>query len=144
MTTTNPGKSENVMTLSKPAYVLVVDDDVRVLGVLSMALESAGYRVKSTVSGADALNLLRNENFDAVVLDLSMPQPDGFEVLKEARSISADLKIVVISGVMRGPLLRAASLMGGAATLEKPVDPDVLVQTIAAVLEGRSTESSGG
>src|SRR5689334_21147645 len=142
--TTISGRKEDVTTVSKPGYILVVDDDVRVLGVLSMALESAGYRVKSTVSGSDALNMMRSEHFDAVVLDLSMPQPDGFEVLKEARSISSKTKIVVISGVMRGPLLRAASLMGGAATLEKPVDPDVLVQTIAAVLEGRPTGSNEG
>jgi DNA-binding NarL/FixJ family response regulator len=69
-----------------------------------------------------------------MVLDLNMPKPDGFEILKMARAHAPNLKVVVISGFMQGPLLQAALLVGGAATLAKPVVPEELIRTVRDVL----------
>jgi CheY-like chemotaxis protein len=120
--------------MSEEPRILLVDDDFRVLNVMTRALESAGFQVLSTTSGKEALDLLEREAFQAMVLDLNMPQPDGFEILKVARAHSPNLRIVVISGFMQGPLLQAALLVGGAATLAKPVEPAKLVQTVRDVL----------
>ena len=114
--------------------ILLVDDDFRVLHVLTRALRSGGFQVTATTSGQEALDLLGRESFHAMVLDLNMPQPDGFEILKVARAHAPNLKIVVISGFMQGPLLQAALLVGGTATLAKPVDPEKLIRTVPDVL----------
>jgi CheY-like chemotaxis protein len=114
--------------------ILLVDDDFKVLNLLTRALRSGGFQVTATTSGKEALDLLGQQNFHAMVLDLNMPKPDGFEILKVARAHAPSLKIVVISGFMQGPLLEAALLVGGAATLAKPVDPKELVRTVRDVL----------
>ena len=114
--------------------ILLVDDDLKVLNVLKHALQSGGFQVTATTSGKEALDLLGQENFHAMVLDLNMPKPDGFEILKMARAHAPNLKVVVISGFMQGPLLQAALLVGGAATLAKPVVPEELIRTVRDVL----------
>ena len=115
--------------------ILVVDDDANVLAVMASALAAAGrFRVTSTLSGSDALDLLDREPFDAMVLDLNMPEPDGFEVLKSARQKFPALKIVVVSGYMHAPLLQAALLVGGTAAIEKPIVPRVLVESVNKAL----------
>ena len=114
--------------------VLVIDDDAQVLGLFTRVLSRAGYAVISTTSGSEGMALLQRQSFDAVVLDLSMPRPDGFEILKAARRHDPTLKIVVVSGVMEGVLLKAAILFGATAALAKPVEPEVLLETLATVL----------
>jgi CheY-like chemotaxis protein len=114
--------------------VLVIDDDAQVLGLFTRVLSRAGYVVTGTISGSEGMALLQRQTFDAVVLDLSMPRPDGFEILKAARRHDPTRKIVVVSGVMEGVLLKAAKLFGATAALAKPVEPEVMIETLATVL----------
>lgn len=71
---------------------------------------------------------------DLVILDLSMPEPDGFEVLKELRQREPALPVLVVSGFLVGSMLRAAELFGAMATLQKSDVPQFLLQTIARML----------
>lgn len=114
--------------------VLIIDDDAQVLGLFTRILSRSGYTVTGTTSGAEGLALVETQAFDAMILDLSMPRPDGFEILKAARRHAPALKIIVVSGVMEGVLLKAARLFGASAALGKPVEPEVMLETLAAVL----------
>ena len=120
--------------MPKRSHVLIVDDDVHVLGLFMRTLIRENYVVTGTTSGVDALDLTRHFCPNVVVLDLSMPEPDGFETLKRLHSKSPELKVVVVSGAVRGTILNAATLFGAAAALEKPVTPDLLVRTLHQVL----------
>jgi two-component system response regulator YesN len=71
---------------------------------------------------------------DLLVLDLNMPEPDGFDVLKTERSRFPYLRILVISGYLQGALLEAAKILGAIATLEKPVTAEALVGKVREVL----------
>jgi CheY-like chemotaxis protein len=114
--------------------ILIVDDEPGVLGLFDEILTSAGYRVLAVASGKAALQAMRQEAIDLLVLDLSMPEPDGFEILKMLRSARPNLKILVISGFIQGALLRAAQLVGATATLNKAEAPELLLQTVRSLL----------
>ena len=118
----------------KSQRILVVDDDPQVLGLFDDILSAGGYRVQAMESGKEAMQAIRDEPVDLLVLDLSMPEPDGFEILKILRAARPDLKILVISGFIQGALLRAAQLVGATATLNKTEAPELLLQTVKSLL----------
>jgi CheY-like chemotaxis protein len=68
--------------------ILVVDDEQDTLISMKMLLENSGYVVNTVVSGKDALNLLKKEKFDLVLLDVMMPEMSGREVLEKIRADS--------------------------------------------------------
>jgi CheY-like chemotaxis protein len=117
--------------------ILVVDDDPHVLELFAVLLESAGYAISRATSGREALKSLRRERFDILVLDLEMPDLDGFDVLKTTRSEFTDLKVLVVSGYLEGGLLKAAECLGAAASLNKAQASRSLVKMVRR-LSGKS------
>jgi CheY-like chemotaxis protein len=116
--------------------ILVVDDDPQVRKLFSQVLIRAGYSVYDACNGLEAKALIQRVQFDVIILDLSMPEMDGFEVLKFARSELPNLQIIVASGFMQGTMLNAAKLFGAVATLDKPVEIALLLSTVRTVLKG--------
>ena len=116
------------------AQILVVDDDAQILKYCQTVLADLGYSVAITTSGLHATRLLKEKTFDLLILDLSMPDTDGFEILQMVRTQMPDLKVLVISGFMQGTLLRAAELVGANATLDKPSSPEKLAEAVEKLL----------
>jgi DNA-binding NtrC family response regulator len=114
--------------------ILFVDDDVQLRRLCKITLEESGYLVSEAGNGEEALAAIQGATFDLIVLDLSMPDVDGFEFLKAVRDTVPKLKIVVISGFLGGTMLTAAKLFGAAATLAKPFSPDYLLLAVESVL----------
>ncbi len=109
--------------------ILIVDDDSRNIFALSMVLRSRGYTVRSETSALSALRLLAEETGIAVVLlDMMMPELDGYEAIGEIREIPTlnNLPIVAVTArAMNGD--REKCLDAGATDyLSKPVDIDLL------------------
>jgi CheY-like chemotaxis protein len=121
-------------------HILLVDDDRQVVRYLKLALEQAGYPVTAVTTGRQALDSLKEPLPDLLILDLNMPEPDGFDLLKKVRAQFPYLRIIVISGYLEGALLKAATLLGAAASLEKPVKAEVLVAKIQEVLRSPGTK----
>ena len=116
------------------AKILLVDDDRYVVRYLTKALEQAGYDVVATTSGQHALDLMDEEKPDLLILDLNMPEPDGFDLLRREHARFPYLRIIVISGYLEGALLEAAKIFGAVATLQKPVSPADIVTKVREVL----------
>ena len=114
--------------------ILVVDDDSDVRVSFRRALEELGYLVTETWSGREALRAFTDRFFDLMILDLSMPGMDGFEVLREARKELPDLKVLVVSSFMGGSLLRASEQLGADMALYKDGGPGALVRAVCKVL----------
>lgn len=112
--------------------LLLVDDEPDVRESFKFMLESEGYSVVTAENGCDALKLLRRGfTPQLILLDLMMPVMDGFEFrraqLRDARL--AVIPVVVYSG--HHDVKANAARLGAAAYLQKPVDPDVLLQLIS-------------
>jgi CheY-like chemotaxis protein len=120
--------------MTVPPHILVVDDDRQVVRYLKKALEENGYTVTATTSGKRALAFIQERMPDLLILDLNMPEPDGFDILKAERSKFPYLRILVISGYLHGALLEAARIFGATATLEKPIKAEALVGKVREVL----------
>jgi CheY-like chemotaxis protein len=122
--------------------ILVVDDDRPIRNLCRLTLEESGYLVSEATNGKNALAAIEETEFDLIVLDLSMPDTDGFEFLKGVRAKSPKPKILVISGFLGGTMLAAAKLFGAAATLAKPFSPDSLLLVVSEVLASKGPAGS--
>lgn len=121
------------------AKILVVDDDTLVRTSLSYALEDAGHQVVQAGDGNEGLAALRRESFDAVVLDILMPEREGIETIREIRKKWADLPVLAISGGDKtgwGDFLRMASALGANDTMAKPFTAGDFVDRVIQLVNG--------
>lgn len=116
--------------------ILIVDDDPQIRKFFTDVLTEAGYAVYDVGNGVEAKAAIQSINFNLIILDLSMPEMDGYEVLKFARAELPDLKIIVASGFIQGTMVKAATLFGVLATLNKPVEATVLLSAARAAMDG--------
>lgn len=119
--------------------VLVVDDDAINRALLVASLEEQGFSCRMAGDGRQALDILRNAAIDVVLLDLLMPQMDGFQVLEEMKS---DLHlryipVIVISAVEEMESLVRCIEMGATDYLPKPFDPVLLQARVNASLAAK-------
>ena len=112
--------------------VLVCDDEPRLLTFVEIKLRLSGYDVIMTTSGETALDLARTASPDIMVLDVIMPEMDGFDVLRELRTFTR-LPVIVFSA-RPGNSSQAMSL-GANDYIAKPFDPDELVRKIRKLTE---------
>ena len=116
----------------KPFRVLVVDDEERILNFLGIKLKASGYEVLTAKNGVQALDILKAELIDLVVLDLMMPVMDGFETLKELRTFNSVAIIFLTAKNSDDDKIRGLRL-GADDYLSKPFNPDELIARIEAV-----------
>ena len=120
------------------SHVLIADDEPQVLKLFARILSQGGFSVTAVDSGDAAIKVLQTAPVDLLVLDLNMPPPDGFELLKSLRTKRPGLRILVISGYMQGALLQASELLGATASLSKSDAPKLLLQTVKMLLQPNS------
>jgi two-component system, OmpR family, KDP operon response regulator KdpE len=113
--------------------VLLVDDDLTLLSVLSRRVTRAGYNVEVARSGLAALQALQGSWPALLVVDLMMPGMDGFELCRRVKQI-ADLPIIVLSAVDASEAKVSALELYAEDYVTKPFDPDELVARIQRVL----------
>jgi signal transduction histidine kinase len=121
------------------AVALVVDDDALNRSLLERGVRREGYQVLSAAGGSEALRVLADEPVDIVLLDLLMPDVDGFAVLRAmgASSNLSDVPVLVISGVDDTGSVAQAIEMGAVDVLPKPVEPLLLRVRLRTALQHR-------
>ena len=130
--------SDNSVTdKSARGYLLVVDDIEANRDVLSRQLERQGYTVATADNGRQALEKLCAETFDLVLLDIMMPEMDGYEVLQflKADEALSHLPVIMISALNELDSVVRCIEMGAEDYLPKPFDPTLLKARIGACLE---------
>ncbi len=120
--------------MMNPPNILIVDDEAQVLKFLRTALEQSGYAVTATTSGKKALALIKQHPPDLLILDLNMPEPGGLDLLRIERSQLPYLRILAISGYLKGPQLEAFKFVGAIATMEKPITPEALTSKVREII----------
>ncbi len=120
----------------RPIHILAVDDNRMSRLKLARTLEGEGYSVSQADGGRTALDMLRSGAFDLVLLDILMPEVDGFQVLREMKN-DVDLQnipVIVISGLEDMDSVDRCLAAGADDFLSKPVDPTVLQDHVRKLL----------
>ena len=129
------------MTDSDKPLILVVDDEQRMVQFVRMNLELEGYRVRGANSGLEALEKVRDEMPDLVIMDVMMPELDGFETLEHLRQFSSVPVIMLTVKGEEEDRIRGLDL-GADDYMTKPFSPRELASRIRAVL--RRTQGDAG
>jgi class 3 adenylate cyclase len=116
---------------------LVVDDNRLNRLKLARGLEQQGYAVNTAENGREALEMLRSTSFELLLLDIMMPEMDGFQVLEEMKSDPGlrDIPVIVISALEEMDSVVKCIEMGAEDHMPKPFDPTLLNARIGASLE---------
>jgi two-component system KDP operon response regulator KdpE len=128
-------------TQFKGRRILVVDDEERMVRFIRLNLEHDGFRVIEAFNGTQAINKIRNSIPDLVLLDVMMPDLDGFEVLKIIREVSTVPVIMLTAKGEENDRVRGLEL-GADDYITKPFSPRELVSRVKAVLRRTETPST--
>ncbi|OLC12470.1 MAG: hypothetical protein AUH29_16230 [Candidatus Rokubacteria bacterium 13_1_40CM_69_27] len=118
--------------------VLVVDDAGEVVVLCVNMLQSLGYAVKGANRGDGAVDLVRKEPFDLVIVDYKMPEMNGFQVFEQARAIRPDMAFMLLTGHGSSDVVEDATEMGFNAILLKPFTREQLRTAVGQALQGRT------
>jgi DNA-binding NtrC family response regulator len=110
--------------------ILVVDDDPIVLASCRRVLEPEGYAVFSAASVAEAVLVLKERECQLLLLDVKMPEYDGFHLLRHVRERWPRLPVVVMSGFPTSETVSASAEGGAISFIPKPFTPDELLQAV--------------
>ena len=110
--------------------ILVVDDEETIRALLEKTISEFGYRVELACSAEDALEKIKNQEFQLIITDLKMPEVDGAELCRQIRSINLETIIYALSGYLRDFEPEELRDIGFDGHLCKPVNCDVLKRAI--------------
>lgn len=120
--------------------VLLVDDEEDFLEAMTERMRVRGISMKTTTSPSEALRIAREEPLDAVILDLMMPETNGFEVLKELKRIKPGLRVILLTGYATEETRVKAKRLGAVDLVEKPADIRTLTDKIRKGKDGDDRE----
>lgn len=115
--------------------ILIVDDDLNLCKVLAEELSETGYSVQYVTSADAALDYIKQQPIDLMLLDLKMPGKDGFDVLRELKQQGVRFKVIVLTAYADVVSAMEAARMGATDFISKPYDFDELLITIQKVLQ---------
>ncbi len=118
--------------------ILVVDDDDLVRSMLTQMMVEAGFEVASAADGNACLRVYRENPADLIIMDIVMPEKDGWEAIVELRQDFPDSRIIAISGGARtGPYgyLALAKRFGAQRVFAKPIQKRELLQAVHELLD---------
>ncbi|MQY60960.1 response regulator, partial [bacterium] len=118
----------------RPLSILAVDDEEEICKMFTKWLSLDGHRVKSALTGRDAVDLIKKDSFNVVFLDVVMPGVPSIEVLEEIKNISPETKVVMITGkLMDKDLLMDLMQKGAIGYLQKPFKIEDIMRAIKGI-----------
>lgn len=110
--------------------ILLVDDRAEFVAIMAERLRQRGYEVAVANDGPAALEAMRRQRFDGVVLDLVMPGMDGIETLTHIKELDPAVRVIVLTGHASSQYVVQALALGAADFMVKPVDIDSLLSRL--------------
>ncbi|MFP5240569.1 MAG: S16 family serine protease [Acidobacteriota bacterium] len=125
--------ASRALRASRDFHILVVDDEDIARTNLEYVLKKEGYRVRGACNGLEALEEIGRWEFDLIVTDLKMDKMDGMQLLEEARKISPNTQVMMVTGFATVDTAVQAMRQGAVYYLAKPVNLDELRATVARI-----------
>ena len=129
---------------SSPVKILVVDDDKQIGEVLLETLQLEGYEPIYAEDGASAMDILREQHIDLVLMDIIMPKQEGLQTIRQICKEFPKVPIIAMSGGGRiGPTnyLTVAKLLGAKYAFTKPINNEELFHALKILLKEQETHS---
>lgn len=123
-----------------PIKILVIDDDVAITELMSMLLRTHGFEVVTTNYGAEGVRLAAEKSPDVIMLDLMMPDHDGWEVCSSIRAFS-NVPILILSAINDPGIIASVLDAGADDFLVKPVPSGILVAHIRKMVRQAEVHS---
>jgi two-component system, response regulator, stage 0 sporulation protein F len=111
------------MTTNK---VLIVDDQYGIRVLLYEVFGKEGYQTFQAANGKQALEIVKKESLDLVILDMKIPGMDGLEILKEIKKIDTEIKVIMMTAYGELDMIKEATELGAITHFTKPFDIDEL------------------
>jgi DNA-binding NtrC family response regulator len=125
-------------TQSKKKYrVLAVDDEPAMIEWLKILLEHEGYEVRTAMIGTRGEEIFKTWKPDVVITDMMLPDIDGLELLRRFKQTYGDTEVIVVTGHGSVPKAVEAMKAGAHSFVEKPIEPDTLLQMLERAIERR-------
>lgn len=128
-----------VVRIKSGQTILIIDDEPKIIEVVAIYLDAAGYRVLTAQTGEEALNLLRNHHLDLVILDYMLPDIEGPELCREILKFY-NLPILMLSARVAENDITKGFEYGAAEYVTKPVSPKFLVSKVQKLLANNTGE----
>ncbi len=116
------------------ARILVVDDEPDTRGLIELTLHTAGHEVRTAANGAEAIEMLGQETFDLVILDVMMPDVSGYDVMRKLRGLAEAPPVIFLTAKGRAEDRQTGRSLGAVGYLVKPVSRGELLDAVAAAL----------
>jgi len=126
-----------IMSNQTEVKILIVDDESGIRDVLSRKLSSAGFQCLTAPDGINALKLLKSDQIDLVLLDVTMPGKSGADVLKDIKAKYPDIAVIMVTAVADVQIVISLMKAGAYDYVIKPVELNVLLFSIGRALEKR-------
>jgi DNA-binding response OmpR family regulator len=127
--------------------ILIIEDEVDILNFISRVLELEGYQVLKAGDGKTGMEIVREHPVALVLLDLRLPGPDGWSILRELKRSPefAEIPVVVLTAIAESAQRKKTLRMGAARYLIKPLSAHSLSQTITEILhkKGKDFKAAG-
>lgn len=115
--------------------ILVIEDQEDLAELYKEVIKKSGYGVRMALTGEEGIAEFRTDPADVVLLDMTLPEMHGAEVLREIRALDASVPVIVITGEASEQLHQQCERLGVQDYLSKPVDYDALLTAIKLALE---------
>ena len=120
--------------MTEKKRVLLVDDQAGILKVLRIQLKMYGFDVATASTGTEAVEMVREREPDVILLDILLPDINGFDVLARVKEFS---QVPIIAFTANPSMAQKAITMGAVDSISKPFDVDRLSEKIKLVLDGQ-------
>ena len=127
--------TKGVILMSENITILVADDEDRIRRLLKMYLEREGYEVDEAENGAEALEKAVEKDYHAIILDVMMPEKDGFEFLKMLREQNNKIPFIVFTVTEDKETALKAFTLGANGFVGKYGDPETVFATLRRCIE---------
>lgn len=136
-----PAEPSGDNDIGKPS-VLIVDDEPRICSSYARLLGAVGYQVEQATCGEDALERLRRRRFDVAILDVSLPDLSGIEMLARLKEDKIDAEVILFSADDRIDVAIQALRLGAFEFVRKSAEPEELIQSVGNAVERGNLERS--
>jgi DNA-binding response OmpR family regulator len=121
--------------------ILIVEDQEDLAELYESSLKKAAYKVRIAYTGEEGIAEFRTGGADAILLDMTLPEMHGSQVLREIRTLDASVPVIVITGEENEQLREQCERLGVHDYLAKPVDYDLMLEAVSRALETPAEEA---